>query len=259
MGRLYKNYFLPETTCHCFLIETGAKLVLVDTGIGREDMRKPSRLGLMAPLLGVTKSDGSNSAFDQVKKLGYSPEDVTDIVVTHMDVDHAGGVPDFKWARVHVHERELAAARERDTLVTRSRYNSLHVLDDTKWEPFETGSERWHGFDRAREFEGLGPDILAISLPGHTIGHSGVAVRKGDGWLLHAGDAYYNRREISADDRVPLGVEIMKAVVHTDLATTKATQARLRELVSVKDSKVEMVCSHDPVEFKKYARPRDRG
>jgi hypothetical protein len=84
------------------------------------------------------------------------------------------------------------------------------------------------------------------------VGHSGIAVRRGNGWLLHAGDAYYNRREISADDRVPLGVEMMKAVVHTDLATTKKTQGRLRELVE--DSSIQMVCSHDPVEFRAFAK-----
>lgn len=254
MGRIFKNYFLPETICHCFLIETDKKLVLVDTGIGREDMRNPSRLGLMAPLLGLQKSEGANSAFEQVKKFGYTPEDVTDIIVTHMDVDHAGGIPDFKWAKIHVHERELAAARARNTLVTKQRYSALHVLDDSKWEPFHIGAESWHGFDRAQEL-GLGPDILAISLPGHTAGHSGVAVKQGDGWILHAGDSYYNRREISADDRVPLALDLMKAVVHTDLALVKKTQARLRELVS-SDSKIKMVCSHDPVEFRSLTSAR---
>jgi glyoxylase-like metal-dependent hydrolase (beta-lactamase superfamily II) len=251
MGRIFKNYFLPETICHCFLIETGSKLVLVDTGIGREDMRDPSRLGMMAPLLGLQKNNGANSAYEQVRTLGYTPEDVTDIIVTHMDVDHAGGIPDFKWANVHVHERELEAASARSTFVTKQRYSALHVLKDSKWEPFSTGPEKWHGFDRAQEL-GLGPDILAISLPGHTVGHSGIAVRRGNGWLLHAGDAYYNRREISADDRVPLGVEMMKAVVHTDLATTKKTQGRLHELVE--DSTIQMVCSHDPVEFRAFAK-----
>lgn len=256
MGRIFKSYFLPETVCHCFLVETGTKLVLVDTGIGREDMRDPSRLGLMAPLLGLQKNDGANSAFEQVKALGYSPEDVTDIIVTHMDVDHAGGIPDFKWANVHVHERELEAARARNTLVTKQRYSALHVLKDSKWEPFRTGAEQWHGFDRAQELNGLGPDILAISLPGHTVGHSGVAIKQGDGWLLHAGDSYYNRREIIAGDRPPLALEFMKAVVHTDLATTKKTQSRLTELS--KNPSVRMVCSHDPTELRAFTSSNGR-
>ncbi|MEK7358211.1 MAG: MBL fold metallo-hydrolase, partial [Bdellovibrionota bacterium] len=71
-GRIFKKYFLPETICHCFLIETDRKLVLIDTGLGREDMRDPKRLGLISPMLGLRKSDGASSAYEQVKKLGFT-------------------------------------------------------------------------------------------------------------------------------------------------------------------------------------------
>ena len=252
MGRIYKNYFLPDTVCHCFLIETSDRLLLVDTGIGKQDMRDPKRLGLMGPLLGVAKSDGSTSAHDQVAALGYSPGDVTDIFATHLDLDHAGGIPDFPGARIHVHERELEAATKRDTFVFKQRYKDIHIVKDAKWETFKTGSETWHGFDRAQEFGGFGSDLLAIALPGHTPGHVGVAVREGDGWLLHAGDSYYNRREISREDKLPFGMQTFRNLVHNDVAEAKRTQVKLREIA--KDSSIKMVSSHDPAEFRSSAK-----
>src|SRR5207245_5655496 len=42
------------------------------------------------------------------------------------------------------------------------------------------------------------PDILMIPLPGHTLGHCGIAVRAKDKWLLHAGDAYFFHGQLLA-------------------------------------------------------------
>ena len=53
-----------------------------------------------------------------------------------------------------------------------------------------TTGERWYGFDCVRDLEGVGPDVLMVPLLGHTLGHAGVAVRRDDGWLFYAGDAY---------------------------------------------------------------------
>jgi glyoxylase-like metal-dependent hydrolase (beta-lactamase superfamily II) len=48
--------------------------------------------------------------------------------------------------------------------------------------------DRWYGFD-AIPLEGFAPEIWLIPLPGHTVGHCGVALRTEQGWVLHAGDA----------------------------------------------------------------------
>src|SRR3546814_2886084 len=62
--------------------------------------------------------------------------------------------------------------------------------------------ERWFGFEAVRDLDGLPPEILLVPLPGHTWGHSGVAVQEdGGGWLLHAGDAYFYRGEVGSQTR----------------------------------------------------------
>ncbi len=63
-----------ETSFNAFLINTGDKLVLVDTGAG----------GLFGPTLG--------KLVQNIAAAGYKPEQIDDIVITHMHPDHVGGL-----------------------------------------------------------------------------------------------------------------------------------------------------------------------
>src|SRR5262252_1128746 len=92
---------------HCLLIETDAHgLVLVDTGIGVEDVRNPRRLGVFfGPAMTIDSTMTKMPALPQIEALGFRREDVRHIVLTHIDFDHAGGLPDFPGAKVHVHAR----------------------------------------------------------------------------------------------------------------------------------------------------------
>jgi hypothetical protein len=128
-----------------------------------------------------------------VARLGYSPGDVRHIILTHLDVDHCGGLPDFPDAQVHVLAAELEAATAQ---APSYRYRPAHWAHGPKWATYvpEPGEE-WFGFTSIQP-QGLTADIRLIPLGGHTAGHTGVAVRDGDRWLLHCGDAYYYHREL---------------------------------------------------------------
>ncbi len=81
--------------CHCLLVETGAGLVLVDTGIGLDDIAEPPRLGRKWVRQTRPRLDPAETAVQQVRALGYSPGDVRHLLLTHLDRDHAGGIPRF--------------------------------------------------------------------------------------------------------------------------------------------------------------------
>ncbi|MCM2280383.1 MAG: MBL fold metallo-hydrolase [Bdellovibrionaceae bacterium] len=248
-GYLFPKLFPKRAICHCLLIETRSRLVLIDSGLGLQDIARPERLGVMGPLLNFTL-DPDATAYRQVKKLGYSPLDVTDLIPTHLDLDHAGGIPDFRWAQVHVAEEELRAARSRSNLKTRFRYRPHHIPIDARWKTYALhGGEAWNGFACVRDLPGLPPEILVVNLPGHTPGHFGVAIQESEGWLLHAGDAYYSRDELKSKSPPSAAADLYRHFAHIDSKQTAATQARLADLLESR-ADLRMISSHDPREFR---------
>lgn len=107
---LLPEIFSGAIPCHCLLIEHNDRLVLVDSGVSSLDLADTRRLGGSRWFLKF-QVNASKPALQWLRDLGYQPTDLTDIVLTHLDLDHAGGVADFPHATVHVHAPEYDAAR----------------------------------------------------------------------------------------------------------------------------------------------------
>jgi glyoxylase-like metal-dependent hydrolase (beta-lactamase superfamily II) len=95
-----------------------------------------------------------------------------------------------------------------------------------------------------RQLKGLPPEILLISLPGHTKGHAGIAVRTASGWLVHAGDAYYDRRQMDAHPTMTTGMRVFQWMAHGDHREARRTEGRLRT-TTVGDPTIQVLCAHD--------------
>lgn len=228
---------------HVLLVELDSSLVLVDAGFGTEDLRT-RRMGrafieLMRPSL-----DPSRTALAQVRALGFSPSDVRDIVLTHMDLDHVGGVGDFPHAQVHVHATEYAAATARASVKEQTRYLPAQFRN-ASLVTHEPIGETWQGLSSVTV---LDDDVLMVPLHGHSRGHTGVAVRRPEGdWLLHAGDAYFAAGEKLSPPSCPPGLALFQGVVEMDRSARLENQQRLRELHAAGD--VTVFCAHDAAEF----------
>ena len=234
-----------DIVCHCLLIETGEGLVLVDTGFGLDDARNPHQLGRAFGALMRPRPTESETALERLRALGHDPSDVRDIVITHLDLDHAGGLPDFPGARVHVIAREHEAAMNpgwRD----RARYVAAHWSHKPDWVLHEAEGDEWLGFTSVRVLPGTDPEVLLIPLHGHTLGHTGVAVRRGNGWLLHCGDAYFHHGEVETPSHCPPALRLFQSLNNADGAARRENQERLRELAQRQGNEVELICSHDP-------------
>jgi glyoxylase-like metal-dependent hydrolase (beta-lactamase superfamily II) len=246
---------VPEMVSHCLLVETGSELVLVDSGFGLDDIdRSRARLGSMLKLVLRPGLQRSETAIEQVRGLGFDPKDVKHVILTHLDVDHVGGVSDFPWARVHVTRDEYRGAFEDSSAAERARFGRLSWARDLTFSTYAPNGEPWFGFRCVRALEGLPAELLLVSLPGHTRGHAGVALQLAERWLLHCGDAYFYHAEMHPEPQRPWALSLFQRFCIDD-ATRRENQERLRRLVRSHSDEVEVFCTHDRLE---YERVRDR-
>ncbi|MGG5820527.1 MBL fold metallo-hydrolase [Falsiroseomonas sp. HW251] len=250
---------VARLTCHCLLIETNDHgLVLVDTGFGLRDVMRPTprlpgwNIALLRPRL-----DPDRTAIRRIKAMGFQPQDVRHIVMTHLDFDHAGGLVDFPHATVHLTAAEAEAATDRRSWLDRARWRPAQWGDTARWHTVETrlgtrgsgSGETFFGLRNVREIQGLPDDILFVPLPGHTPGHAGVAVKGPRGWLLHAGDTYFNRAEAHGAGFAPPLLAAYERMMAADAPMQRDSLLRLRAMLRAPDADVAVFCTHDPVEF----------
>lgn len=236
-----------KSICHCLLIEADGGLVLLDTGFGAEDVRNPKQLGPVFALMNP-QTTIEETALEQVKSLGFDPADVRQIVTTHLDPDHSGGLSDFPQAEVHVYGRELDAALD-PSLRDRPRYLGVHWKHNPRWVRHDAEGDDWFGFEGVKILPDLGTEVLMVPLIGHTLGHTGIAIKRNDDWLLHCGDAYFHHNEIATPPSCPPGLRFFQNLNNADRRQRLANQERLRELASRHGDEVRLVCSHDPDEL----------
>jgi len=243
--------------CHCLLVETSTTLVLIDTGFGLNDIAQPrKRLSKFFLALVAPEFREDMTAVRQVQRLGFDLRDVRHIVLTHLDFDHAGGLDDFPHAVVHVLANEVASATAQRTLLDRMRYRPQQWSSSAHWHTYGPGSsDSWFGFESVRDLCGVPSEILFIPLLGHTLGHAGVAIDQGRrGWLLQAGDAYFYHAEMDIErPRCTPGLRFYQWMMEKDRAARLANQERLRELKRRHADRVQVLSSHDVVEFERAA------
>ncbi len=239
---------------HCLLVDTGAGLVLVDTGWGIGDCERPSLIvrAFMAVL--GTRRDPAITARRQIEGLGRDPGNVEHIVMTHLHLDHAGGLPDFPQAKVHTLQAEIDAAAHPASIVERWSYRPEHFAHGPDWVGYPMEGDEWFGMACPPPVEIGGVTFRLIPLVGHTRGHAMVAIKLGDDrWLLHCGDGYGYHGTIYDPPKLPPGGKIVK-VLFGMIQTTRAiyvSSDRLKAFKQEVGDQVEMICSHDIVDFER--------
>jgi len=237
--------------CHCLLIESDAGLILVDTGLGLDDVKNHQRFksNFIFNQFAKPKLDLDETAFVQITKLGFNPKDVKHIMATHFDSDHIGGLSDFPGAKIHLLKDEWEHAQNPKSAREKSRYNRLRWQQNQDIKTYSTDGDLWHGFKRVQNLEGIDKSIYFVSLPGHTKGHAGVLIEK-EVPMFFAGDAFLLEKQLESSKEI-LPLTLYNKLVHEDSSLASKTLESLRNLH--KDHpELDIFCSHDQAQFLKH-------
>ncbi len=161
-----------ETSVNAYLINTGTKLVLVDTGAA----------GLFGPTLGRLA--------ESLKSAGYQPEQVDEIYITHMHPDHVGGLmAGEKMAFPNAVVR--ADKRDADFWLSQANLDKAPAEGKGFFQGAMASLNPYVAAGKFKPFDGdteLAPGIKAMAAPGHTPGHSLYVVESGGRKLVLWGD-----------------------------------------------------------------------
>lgn len=161
-----------ETSVNAYLVNTGRKLVLIDTGAG----------GLFGPTLGKLVAN--------LKASGYEPEQIDEIYITHMHADHVGGLAA---AGLVVFPNAIVRADKRDADYWLSEANLQNAPAANKGffqgamaslGPYVT-SNHFKPFDANEE---LTPGVKSYASHGHTVGHTSYLIESKGQKLVLMGD-----------------------------------------------------------------------
>jgi glyoxylase-like metal-dependent hydrolase (beta-lactamase superfamily II) len=171
LARSYEKPQVP-TSVNAFLINTGDKLVLVDTGTG----------GVFGPSLGFVISN--------LKASGYQPEQVDEIYITHMHPDHIGGLmAGDKLAFPNA----VVRADQHDADFWLSPANMDKAPEEMKgfFKDAVAAMNPYIAANKFKSFDGdtdLVPGVKAVAARGHTAGHSIYVVESKGQKLVLWGD-----------------------------------------------------------------------
>ena len=221
-----------QGSINAFLINTGTKLILVDAGAG------------------VLYGDCCNKLLSNLRAAGYQPEQVDEVLLTHLHKDHAGGIMAqgkavFPNAVLRLSQLEadywLSAANQArapdflSTFFDAARAAVAPYQAAKHYQPFE-------------QFGQLDAGIEALPAPGHTPGHAMYRVQSAGQTLLIWGDIVH----VTA-----IQLEHPQATVKYDSSEADAAATRARLLQSLANDHTLVGAAH--IAFPGLGRIRQNG
>ena len=182
-----------------YLIDTGSEVILVDTGLPAGFPEEVADESAMA-YTGKTICD----YMDALAALGYRPEQVTKILLTHKHSDHSGELRSFPNATIYVNADEMGVAELKDI----PNLTPVHFTDGA-----------YYNFPESQK---IADGIYLIKAKGHTNGISLVIAESEGLFYMFQADITY------VDEAL---YENKLSVVFDDLTAARETMDRVREFV----------------------------
>ena len=205
-----------------YVIDTGDEVILVDTGL-------PAGTPEESPNENTPIYTGRDikSYMDALADLGYQPEQISKILITHKHTDHTGELKSFPQAQIFVNEEECDA-------------DELKNIPNIVPVKFTDGA--YYNFPESQK---IAEGIYYIKAKGHTKGNS-LIIAEDDGlfYMMH-GDITYTDEAL---------YENKLSVVYEDKAAARETLDRVREFVA--HHPTVYLGTHTPLGYENLAAKR---
>jgi Zn-dependent hydrolases, including glyoxylases len=181
-----------------FLIDTGKEVILVDTGLPKELPDAPPKDGQK-----IYPGKRIDDFLGALNSLGYKPEQVTKILLTHKHPDHSGELRSFPNATIYLSEQEAEALK-----LTGSNISVVKFKDGP-----------YHNFEKS---EKITESVYFLPAVGHTKGNSIVVVEKDGLFYMIHGDVTYTDAALKANKL---------SIVFEDVSLAKQTLEKVRAFI----------------------------
>ena len=174
-GFMKAEFQAPETVIgqeNCLVVNTGDKLVLIDSGMGTYKAFGPAAGRL-----------GSNLA-----AAGIKPEDIDAIILTHGHIDHLSGIIGDDGKRMFPNAQLMMSKTEYDFWTDEAKTSMtgmMKLLVDSARKNLLPNKDRLAFVENGKE---VIKGIQAISTPGHTPGHTSYVLASAGKTFLYTGD-----------------------------------------------------------------------
>ena len=217
---------------YAWVIEHREGVIVVDTGQGTHLLETGRSLHPYLRWEVVFRIEPEEEIGPQLRALGIGARDVKRVVLTHLHMDHDGGLAHFPNTEILVSRGELSTAR--------GRAGRLRGYLPNRWPPWfdpvpiDFTQQPFGPFTASKRLTEAG-DVIAVATPGHTAHHLSVLVEVGDTTFFLAGDTSY-------DEELMLSGKVDG--VSPDEHISRATLAAIRHLSQARPT--VYLPTHDP-------------
>ena len=192
---------------YAWVIDHPEGIIVVDTGQGAHLLQSGQSLHPYVRWEVAFRIEPEQEIGPQLRALGIGPRDVKRVVLTHLHMDHDGGLAHFPNSEILVASGELQTARGMLGRIRGYLPQRWPAWFDPK--PLSLVAEPFGPFAASRRLTQAG-DVVAVATPGHTADHISVVVEDDDTSYFLAGDTSYTEQlmlagkldGVSADEQV---------------------------------------------------------
>ncbi len=235
---------IAEVTASGLLIRHPGGDVLVDTGSSMHLQQEIADYPFWSHLHFEVLTDGKNGATDTsanlLRKAGIPPESLMAVILSHIHMDHAGGLVDLQGVPVYLSPDEINFV---------AKYRRLHTIQvvpaeakamDGRVHPLQFEPKPYENFDESADIFGDG-SVVVVKLPGHTPGSVGTFVN-----LPQTSRLFHIRDAVNANEAIErrLPKSFIMAATDNNPSEANATVTKLSQLHAL-DPELLMIPAHD--------------